>query len=123
MWLWKASHQNCCAQQVCEVNTKDLATAKPSREKERLKRGSTVACTDHNHRLYKSSLAPLLEKSSFWISESQKEMAQLEGWVWGTGLDVGRVEWVSTKITEAKEPKSNTDVTAEPTLLQQAWGK
>ena len=39
------------------------------------------------------------------------------------GLDVGKVGWISTKMTEAKEPKSNTEVTPEPTLLQQAWDK
>lgn len=46
--LWKASHRNRCAQQVREVNTKDLAIAKPSRERERLERSSAVACADHN---------------------------------------------------------------------------
>lgn len=31
MWLWRASHHNPCAQQVHQLNTRDLATAKPSR--------------------------------------------------------------------------------------------
>lgn len=48
IWLWKASRRNRCAQQVHEVNTKDLAIAKPSRERERLERSSAVASTDHN---------------------------------------------------------------------------
>lgn len=48
MWLWKASRCNRRAQQIWEVNTKDLAIAKPSREKERLKRSSAVTCADHN---------------------------------------------------------------------------
>jgi len=67
MWLWNASHRDRdrCAQQVRQVNTKDLATAKPSKEKERSERSSHVACTDHNCRLYESSLAALLEESSF----------------------------------------------------------
>jgi len=56
MWLWNASRYNRCAQQIWEVSTKDLATAKPSREKERLKRSSAVTCTDHSHGFYKSNL-------------------------------------------------------------------
>lgn len=38
MWLWRASHHNRCAQQVHQMNTRDLATAKPSRVEGRLKR-------------------------------------------------------------------------------------
>jgi len=49
-------------------------------------------------------------------------MVYLEGWVWGARLDVGKVGRVFTKMTEAKEPKSNREVTPDPSLLHQAWG-
>lgn len=114
MWLWKASHHNLHAQQVREVNTKDLATAKPSRERDRLKRSSAVTCTDHNHRLYNSSLAPLLEKSSFWISEGSYGIARRLCLGDRGGCREGRVGFHRNDRSQGAKEQHRSDPRAHP---------